>query len=459
LPHPTAPPAAPPPSSDGTVIVGAGPAGLALATLLRCHDLGPVEVIDPSGRWLTTWHDRFAAQAIAHLRSPAVHHPHPDPFALLATAGPTDLVRSGQANLPTTAAFARFTSALVDAAGLADAVTAASVTSLQLLDDGDALLHLSDGTSRRPARVVLATNRRTPSAPAVVGDALRQHPAVRVGDACDVRNTPEAGHVIVVGGGLSAAQLCSGAAARGARVTLVTRRRITVRRYDTHPTWLGPRKLRPFSAEPDPAVRHRMLTQARGGGSMPHRARVELERLESTGQLQLRERAELTDVQRVGDGLRVCIDGHETIPADELWCATGGQVDVHADPLLSDLRTRHPLAIAGGLPDLDAALRWPGTNVHLSGAAAGLILGPTAGNLIGHRRAAQRITAALRGLDPDRADRITTGTGACPQLGFWPTPSAAAATRPSRRTGVANRPSGHAGHTAHQRKPTPAGRT
>ena len=431
---PTTPPSGPPTSAPtpsattprptgGTVIVGAGPAALAVATMIRCHDLGPVEIIDPSGRWLTAWHHRFAAQSIAHLRSPAVHHPHPDPFALLSTAGTGDLVRSGQANLPTTDAFARFTRDLVAAADLTDAITASSVAAIDVLADGTAMLRIADGTLRRPDRVVLATNRRAPSPLPALDERADAHPAVRQGDRCDVRRAPEGGHVVVIGGGLSAAHLCVGAASRGARVTLVARSRLRVRRYDTHPTWLGPRKLRPFRSEADPVVRHRMLTEARGGGTMPHRNRVALQHLEDTGQLRLRERCELTGVDTAGEALLLCLDDREVLLADELWCATGGQADVTADPLLAELLHRRPTAVAGGLPDLDDALTWPGTNVHLTGAAAGLVLGPTAGNLIGHRRAAQRITAALRGLDPERADRIATGSGACPGLGFWP-PSA-----------------------------------
>ena len=403
------------------MIVGAGPAALATATLLRCHELGPLEIIDPQGRWLTAWHHRFAAQSIAHLRSPAVHHPHPDPFALLATAGPDDLVRSGQANLPTTGVFARFTADLVRAARLTDAITASSVTSLELLGDGTAVLYLADGTHRRPDRVVLATNRRVPSEPLALRDqGGGGHPAVRQGDRCDVRSTPAGGHVVVVGGGLSAAQLCAGAAERGARVTLIARSRLRVRRYDTHPTWLGQKQLRPFRAEVDPVLRARMLAAARGGGTMPHRNRVLLQRLEDAGRLCLRERRELADVGSTSEGVRLCLDDGEVLAAAELWCATGGRIDVATDPLLTQVRRLRPIAIAGGLPDLDDALRWPGTNVHLTGAAAGLVLGPTAGNLVGHRRAAQRITAALRGLDPERADRITTGSGACPGLGIWP---------------------------------------
>jgi hypothetical protein len=402
-----------PDRAGGTLIVGAGPAGLAVATALRCHGEEDLEVLDPSGGWLARWHHRFTAQDIAHLRSPAVHHPHPDPFALLADAADGDLVRAGQANLPTTGAFARFITALVDALDLQDAVTPAEAVRLDVDGDGGLCVTGSDDVVRRPERVVLATNTRRPSVPPPLR-AWSRHPCVAVGDDADVRRTPSGGEVLIVGGGISAGHLALGAVARGARVRLVSRRRLMVRRYDTHPTWLGPKKLRPFASEPDPERRRQLIDQARGGGSMPHWMRRSLEQAAEDGSLVLHQRRTIATVQPRSERLAVCLDDGSTCEVDTLWCATGGAPDASTDPLCTALRRTAPTPIARGLPELDPALRWPGTEVHLVGAPAGLLLGPTAGNLVGHRRAAQRIAAAVRGEDPARADRLTTGAGACP---------------------------------------------
>jgi glycine/D-amino acid oxidase-like deaminating enzyme len=402
------------PLTDPSVlIVGAGPAGLACAVSLRCHGLGDgLAVLDPSGRWLATWHERFRRQDIPHLRSPAVHHPHPDPFALLGAGGTDGLVQSGGTKLPTTARFAAFVEHLVERADLRGTVHPAAARSLRL-EDGRAVVTTTDGTTSRPDRVVLATNRRTPVVPAALL-ALDGDPRLVPSDHADVRRTPDHGRVVVVGGGLSAAHLAIGAARRGADVTLLARRRLSVRRFDVHPSWLGPKKRRPFEAEPDPERRRTAIDRARGGGSVPHRARRELETCVEAGGLELRERCELVDVRTAGDALRLrCSDG-EALDADEVWLATGGHVDVRDDPLCRALLAAHPTPIAGGLPELGADLRWPGTNVHLTGFAAALRLGPTAGNLVGHRRAALRIVAGIRGQDPDRADRVATGAGACP---------------------------------------------
>jgi cation diffusion facilitator CzcD-associated flavoprotein CzcO len=401
-------------SSPEVLVVGAGPAALSLATVLSCRQI-PVEleVVDPAGRWMTAWHRRFAAQDIPHLRSPAVHHPHPDPFALLATTSRDELTPAGGTNLPSSRSFARFCDDLVHRQRLADAVTATSATGLTVEADGTPTVQLADGTSRRPGRVVLATNTRHPSVPGPAGHLVGRDPRVLVGDDATLAHTPVGGHVVVVGGGLSAAHLAVGAAERGATVTLLTRRALRVRRFDTHPTWLGPRKRRPFEIEPDPHVRRRAVDEARGGGSIPHRMRRRLEACELTGALELRTRTKLVEVRAHDDALHVCTSDGQVLRADALWLATGGAVDVGRDELCRELVTTGRATIVGGMPDLEPDLSWPGTRVHLVGAPASLVLGPTAGNLVGQRRAALRLAAALVGEDPAGADRIANGVGAC----------------------------------------------
>ena len=401
------------PLRPDALVVGAGPAGLAVTLALRCHTGQRPVVVDPEGRWLAAWHRRFAFQDIEVLRSPGVHHPHPDPFALLAS-GHEGLVRSGGTSLPTTARFAAFCDDLIDEAGLREAVVARSVRGLWLGPGGSPTVLLGDGRTLHPRRVVLATNARHPVIPEPFSTCLGDE-RVRLGEHVDVRRVPPWAHVAVVGGGLSAAHLAVGAARRGATVTLISRRALRVRRFDVHPTWIGPKKLRPFQREPDPDVRRRQIDTARGGGSIPARMRRALETCEQAGSLQLCERVEVSDVDEGDLRLGLGLNDGTVVRADEVWLATGGRLDVTRDRLCASLIAADTTSLHGGLPELDEDLRWPGTDVHLTGFAAALRLGPTAGNLIGHRRAALRITAGLCGEDPVRADRVRTGSAACPQ--------------------------------------------
>ncbi|MFA9432119.1 FAD-dependent oxidoreductase [Egicoccus sp. AB-alg2] len=411
------------------LLVGAGPAALAAAVALRCHDLdGDLEVVDPSGAWLTAWRRRFAQQDIPHLRSPAVHHPHPDPFALLGHEGGDGLVPSGGTKLPTTDRFERFVDHLVEEAGLRDRVVPTAARALTLDATGRATVHLADGTSRRPDHVVLCTNARRPVVPGALR-ALDGSDLVEHGEWADVRSVTPGERLVVIGGGLSAAHLALGAARRGATVVLLARRRLRVRRFDTHPSWLGPKKRRPFEAEPDPRRRRTIIDHARGGGSVPPRIRRDLQACVEAGSIDLRERAGVLRAETTGDRLVLHLEDGDRLRADRIWSATGGSVDVAADALCRELLTRCPVPLAGGLPDLPPDLRWPGTNVHLTGFATGLRLGPTAGNLVGHRRAALRLVASLRGTDPDLDDRIRAGAGACPGRRPVARPASAPGTR------------------------------
>ncbi len=64
-------------------IAGAGPHGLSAALLFKKIDPSiSVTVIDHSNEWLAAWNRQFERAEITTLRSPNVHHPYPDPFAL-----------------------------------------------------------------------------------------------------------------------------------------------------------------------------------------------------------------------------------------------------------------------------------------------------------------------------------------------------------------------------------------
>ena len=82
-------PVAPLPKSVEIAIVGAGPQALTLVTHLlqkKKSMRNRFVVLDPAGDWLRQWQHQFAAYEIPNLRSPAVHHPDPNPHALRSFA-------------------------------------------------------------------------------------------------------------------------------------------------------------------------------------------------------------------------------------------------------------------------------------------------------------------------------------------------------------------------------------
>ncbi len=239
------------------------------------------------------------------------------------------------------------------------------------------------------------------------------------------------GRLLVIGGGLSAAQLTCEAVRLGwAHVTLVARRRLVVRPFDIDEAWMRRHlsvELNTCEAEffsAGLADRRTLLRKARPGGSVTCESLSRLEELRKRGQLELCEEASVlearwTTVQPASrtDGDAELVGGVLTEGAwdvhfrcdgstglgrtracvvDAIWLATGACLDVAAVPVLRSLLQAQPQPTHGGLPELTPALRWNETTpLYISGALAALQLGPDAFNLAGAGQGASRIVSDL----------------------------------------------------------------
>jgi cation diffusion facilitator CzcD-associated flavoprotein CzcO len=359
------------------VVIGAGPHGLAatLHLLEARQDLrGRITVLDPSGRWLSAWHDRFARLGIDRLRSPVVHHPSPDPFALRSFLHRAE--RFGRYELPSTDGFARGCRQMIERADLHDAVT--PERALAVVPDDGGLRVVTDAGSLLAEHVVLASGGGVPVVPPWADGAVHA-------EHLDVRTAAVDGaDVVIVGGGLTAAHLALGAVARGAdRVTITCRRPLRLAMFDVDPSWLGPKALRGFHAEPDPAVRLATVRAVRDGGSVP---------------------AWIGDLIDAEPRIRVCVLPDDADfaaalgAADVGWLATGTRYDACADPVLGPLLDRTGTPSVDGVPVLGPGCRLRGAPVHVLGRGAWLCLGPAAGNLWGARVGAIEVVRSLVGV-------------------------------------------------------------
>ena len=127
---------------------------------------------------------------------------------------------------------------------------------------------------------------------------------------------------------------------------------------------------------------------------MPPWARRALAHLEQGGAIEVLRNSPLVAFDADDSGVHVRLRAVER-QADEVWLATGFEQDARANPLLARLAARHPIPVHDGIPDLDDDLAWGGTPVHVLGAPAALVLGPTAGNLHGQRRGAHRVARVV----------------------------------------------------------------
>jgi len=395
---------APLPTKINIAIIGAGPHALTLVAhlLQKCQKMqGKFLVFDKSGQWMSQWFHAFAALEIPHLRSPAVHHPHPNPYALrsFAESRPTEL--HPPYDLPGTQLFQDFCLHLINKWQLDKCIVPARVTRLEPLTPMKKThfrLWLDNGHSVIARRVVLATGGGTPNLPDWVSHISTPYPQDRLCHSHDVdlRSWQLVGErVLIVGGGLTSGHLALGAVARGAQVILMARRDFQEKLFDADPGWLGPKYLKEFWAETDWQKRWQMIQQARNGGSLTPAIMTQLRRACRNGKISLHEQCQIVEAIWQDNYWQVrCHDGTE-YQCDRIWLGTGTKLDVRANPMLSEVLDGFPAAIVNGLPVLDTYLRWPRCELFAMGGLAALQVGPVARNLYGARMASDRIVPAL----------------------------------------------------------------
>ncbi len=392
------------PNSIEIALIGAGPHALTLAAhLLQKCQQGRERFLafDPSGIWMSRWHQQFAALQILHLRSPAVHHPDPNSFALrrFAECRPQELYPPY--DLPGTQLFKEFCQDIVDRWQLENHVFPGQVVRIEPVLDRYRLrfrVWLAEGQSILARRVVVANRGGKPHFADWVQQISTPYPGDRLrhSSQIDLRAIRlEGEQVLIVGGGLTTGHLAIGAIARGANVALMHRRQFYEKLFDAEPGWLGPKYLKAFWAELDLERRWQMIQQARNGGSMTPAIMTQLRRAQRDGTIEFHQHCQIVKATWQGQRWQVECDDGTTHQCDRIWLATGTQLDATTEPLLAEMQAKYPLPIVRGLPMLDEHLRWASCELFVMGGLAALQIGPTARNLFGARMASERIVPAL----------------------------------------------------------------
>ena len=398
------------PKTIDLAIVGAGPQALTLVTHLlqkKKSMRNRFVVIDPSGQWLQQWQHQFSAYEIPHLRSPIVHHPDPNPYALRAFAESRADELFPPYDLPGTQLFHDFCQEIIRRWQLQGRVVPAQVNGLEPIRERGRQrfrLTFTNGQVLTARRIVLAIAGGVPHVPDWVNALPQNYPPERLchSHQVDLRRLQLAGEqILIVGSGLTAGHLAVGAISRGAQVMMMARRTFYEKLFDAEPGWLGPKYLKGFHAEPSWEKRWQMIRDARNGGSLTPAVLTKLRRLERSGKLSFYEQCEVQSATWQDNTWQVSCNHPEAhhcithLPIDRIWLATGSTLDVNQWPLLSAVREQYPLADVEGLPILDKHLRWPGCNLFIMGGAAALQVGPVARNLFGGKLACDRIVPAL----------------------------------------------------------------
>lgn len=379
------------------LIVGAGLHGVHLAHVLLQRGGVPrsgLRLLDPHEAPLARWRHVTGNVGMAFLRSPSVHHigldsddlhrfaqrpagrwladyrdPHHRPGLTLFDAHADDIVRTQR---------------------LGELLLRGEVCGLQRHRSGWRVL--TDRGEIEARRVILAIGRTALHRPTWASGEFAGQIAHIFAPEFVCGQLPSTARVVVVGGGISAAQTATTLARASQRsVTLVMRQPIRKTHFDSNPCWNGPKCLTKFHHTHCYVERRRQLQEGRYRGTMPHDVARELQQLVECGRVDLKIAEVTTCTAAPDDRLRLDLDTGEMLHADRVVLATGFDPARPGSPWLDAVIANEELPCAPcGYPIPDKMLAWaPG--LYVSGALAELDLGATAANIRGARLAAERL--------------------------------------------------------------------
>ncbi|SFW72410.1 FAD/NAD(P)-binding protein [Amycolatopsis australiensis] len=399
LPAPPSPTraASPAPGAD-VVIVGAGPAGLAVASALWHHGVTDVAVVDRTGRPCGRFFDRIDRLGQRVLRSPYEHHPGVEGFRdceLLDFARlhwdrltPTErreirMSQAGHRSVVPVDVFDAYCAHLVATHHVGEKTWQAAVREVE--PEPGAVTVRTERFSVAARHVVLCLGEERRPAPESWWGGGRPPSGVSYWDEPVPRG---GGRQIVVGAGLTAAHLIGNALAAGREVHWVIRE--PGERFqcaDVNSAFFRPEGRARFDRV-GWGERLRLMGQFRRASIM-FEFRPMLERAEAEGRLVVHRGETVT---RVSGGARVHLAGGRVLGGDLAVLALGTTPSIGTGLLPPEL-----VGERDGWPSLDertlAYEREP--RVSVVGAAAGMALGPAARNIDGHRVATARVAAAI----------------------------------------------------------------
>lgn len=382
------------------LIIGAGIHGCTTAAHLAYADPSLTSdkkllMIDSEARPLSAWDRLTKRVGMKYLRSPGVHHVHPDARDLFRFAKRNDYDLnhlSGTSRKPSISLFRDHCEKVLDEMNLTFCFEQASAFHIGRCAAGWRIE--TDQGSLFAKRVVIATGTKEhcqlPSWLPVEGNQ----------SACHLHQKQElttiAPPVTFVGGGMSGVQNALELGRRyPSRVTLAIRHPFRVWEYDSAPEWMGGKYKQLCRRTLTFSERRNVISRARRPGSITKNLYRQVRREQNLGHLKVKQEA----VQSVTSGPENWfIHGEQTTwEARAILCATGDQYHPARSPLLAQLieSLRLPLTPCGYPALAVHSLAWM-EGLYVSGPLADFAIGPTARNISGARTAASRIRQESR---------------------------------------------------------------
>ncbi|MFV9503413.1 MAG: FAD/NAD(P)-binding protein [Oscillochloridaceae bacterium umkhey_bin13] len=382
------------------LIIGGGIHGTHMALVLTQRaGVAPerLRILDPHDTLLAQWERCTAATGMSHLRSTLVHHLALDPHDLWNFArrnGASESQFRGPYRRPALELFCAHCQHQLTTYGLEQVHLRGWASGLIRTAQGWCVETDQGSVAARNVLLALSLGEQ-PRWPPWATDLREAGAAVHhvYAPAEPVAAGPD---TVVIGGGISAAQVALALAEAGSgRVILLMRHPIRCEDFDSPAGWVGPKELRGFHDEPDLRRRRAMIAGARRPGSMPSDVVRALHRAERQGLLGV-QRGEVQQAIRMADGrIQLRVPG-QTIVTQRVVLATGFTTERPGGAWLDQAIAAHELPVAAcGYPVVGPDLAWaPG--LYVTGGLAELMLGPVARNIAGARHAGVRLVPGRR---------------------------------------------------------------
>lgn len=211
--------------------------------------------------------------------------------------------------------------------------------------------------------------------------------------------------VVVVGGGLTSAQLTEKLIQKGiSKVHFVTRGEIKIKHFDFHLEWVSKYQnymKSTFWMKDSDEERYQMIEDAREGGSVNPQYHKVLMDLISMGKVELHKHCEISDKEwdeMNGVWSNVTIFDKRSNQSknieniDYIVYATGTRAHIEGLPMMKSICESYPIDIIRGVPCLTDDLQWNDEiPLFFLGRFAMLKTGPSSANLDGARIGAERV--------------------------------------------------------------------
>ncbi|MBI5976042.1 FAD/NAD(P)-binding protein [Staphylococcus canis] len=365
------------------LIIGGGVHATTIAIKLRALGLPQhqLRIIDPNEYLMAQFDRQTKRIGMPYLRSPLVHHCHPDPFDLKKFSQIEKYAQPmrGPYQRPRLDMFMDHTFHWIKYYNLESCHIHQKALHLKRNNHYWSVT-LDNHQTIKSTNVVLAMG--THHTPYIPKPFQNQPDVQHIHRLTELENI-SASHV--VGSGISAAHLTLKHLKETDRTMhLWMKKTFEIHNFDADPGWLGPKNMESFQKETCLENRIKINRNERHKGSLPNEMYVKLKNYERAGRLIIHQ-APILKLEN-----HKIVTPHETIVYDGIELATGFKLDVMTQPLIKDLVFKYKAPLIKGFPIISTDLEWL-PHLYVSGMLADLELGPFARNIMGGRQAAQRI--------------------------------------------------------------------